>query len=309
MTVIDTACEGPVEQLPIRFVTEDGFALTGTWFVPTDSSAKISTAVVVTGGAGIPGVYYSRFAQYMAERGAAVLTYDYRGIGASREGSIRELRAGMDHWAGLDFAAALALARTRYPDISLSVVAHSVGTVFVGAAPDSAHISKIVFFGAHTGYWRDYAAKWRWALFLVWHVFMPVVTKLFGYFPGRMLRLGGDLPRQAALDWAARRQPQIVKNPEDQLRFGKLLSRCAATRANVLVLSISDDAFAPPAAAARVLSLYPNVVSVHETVTPESLGFRRLGHLGFLRKASGEFFWRRTSNWLLPPESTSKPPG
>src|SRR5450755_690027 len=122
MTVIDTACEGPVEQLPIRFVTEDGFALTGTWFVPTDSSAKISTAVVVTGGAGIPGVYYSRFAQYMAERGAAVLTYDYRGIGASREGSIRELRAGMDHWAGLDFAAALALARTRYPDISLSVV-------------------------------------------------------------------------------------------------------------------------------------------------------------------------------------------
>jgi hypothetical protein len=39
---------------------------------------------------------------------------------------------------------------------------------------------------------------------------------------------------------------------------------------------------------------------VHETITPASLGCRRLGHLGFLRRPAGEFFWRRAAEWLIP---------
>jgi len=300
MTETDASDKGRVEQRPVRFVTEDGLWLAGMWFVPTGSPARISTVVVITCGAGIPAKYYSRFAQYLAERGAAVLTYDYRGIGASRDGNLRELKAGMEHWAGFDFAAALAQARTTYSNLPLSAVAHSVGTLFVGAAPDSARLSRIVFLGPHTGYWRDYAPKWRWVLFLVWHIFMPAATKLFGFFPGRLFRLGEDLPFQVALDWARRRQPELVVTPEDAGRFANLLSRFPETRADTLALSISDDAFAPPAAARRLLSMYPNIMSTLETITPASLGCRRLGHLGFLRRASGEFFWRRAAKWLIP---------
>jgi predicted alpha/beta hydrolase len=308
MTRAEAFQEGTVEQRSVRFSTEDGFSLGGMWFVPTGSPAKISTVVVITCGAGIPAKYYYRFARFLAERGAAVLTYDYRGIGASREGSLRELKAGMEHWAGFDFAAALAEARTTYSHLPLSAIAHSVGTLFVGAAPDAARLTKIVFLGPHTGYWRDYAAKWRWALFLVWHIFMPAVTKLFGYFPGRLFRLGEDLPYQVALDWAARRQPQLVATSEDASRFTRLLSRFPETHANTLVLSISDDAFAPPTAASRLLSMYPNIVTIHETVTPASLGRRRLGHFGFLRRASGEYFWRRAAGWLLPCHADPRPP-
>jgi predicted alpha/beta hydrolase len=308
MTWADTFREGTVEQRPVRFVTQDGFLLRGMWFVPSGSPANISTAVVVTCGAGIPAKYYYRLARYLAERGGAVLTYDYRGIGASREGSLRGLRAGMEHWAGFDFAAALAEARSTYSRLPLSAVAHSVGTLFVGAAPDAARLAKIVFFGPHTGYWRDYAAKWRWALFFVWHIFMPAITKLFGYFPGRLLRLGEDLPYQVALDWAGRRQPQLVATSEDASRFTRLLSRFPETRANTLALSISDDAFAPPTAASRLLLMYPNIVSIHETVTPASLGCRRLGHFGFLKRASGEFFWRRAAAWLMPCPAESRSP-
>jgi predicted alpha/beta hydrolase len=244
-------------------------------------------------------VVYIRLARYLAGRGAAVLTFDYRGIGESREGDLRGLTAGMDDWATLDFGAALAEARATYPQLPLAAVAHSVGTLYVGAAPDAARLSRLVFLGPHTGYWRDYRPRWRWLMYLAWHVFMPAVTKVVGYFPGRALRLGEDLPAQVAYDWAGRRQPEIAGTPEDARRFGPGLALYGEMHADTLALSISDDAFAPPDAARRLLSNYPGLNVIHETITPASLGCRRLGHFGFLRRSAGEYFWRRTADWLI----------
>ena len=300
MTQIQIETPDGVRERPIRFVAEDGVALSGTWFVLVESLHAPTTAVVVTCGAGIPAKFYRRFAHYLAGRGAAVLTFDYRGIGESREGSLRHLKVGMDAWAVQDLGAALAEARTTYPQLPLSAVAHSVGTLYVGATPDAGRLSRLVFLGPHTGYWRDYGRRWRWLMRFVWHVFMPAVTKRIGYFPGRALRLGEDLPSQVALDWAARRQPELAANLDSARRFGPALSRYGETRADTLAISISDDAFAPPGAARRLLAMYPNLRAVHETVTPASLGCRRLGHLGFLRRPAGEYFWRRAAAWLIP---------
>jgi len=128
---------------------------------------------------------------------------------------------------------------------------------------------------------------------------MPAVTRVVGFFPGRVLRLGEDLPRQVAYDWAGRRQPALVRSLRDERRFGPYLHRYAEFRADTLAVSISDDAFAPPEAAERLLAMYPGLVAAREMVTPASLGQRRLGHFGFLRRGPGEYFWRRVAEWLL----------
>jgi predicted alpha/beta hydrolase len=292
-----------VSERPVEFTADDGVRLAGLWFEP--ARGQPSTAVVIVCGAGIPARFYHGLARYLAERGAAVLTFDYRGIGASRAGSLRKLTSGMDDWAVRDIGAALATADAAYPDLPLSAVAHSVGTLLLGAAPGAARLSRSVLLGAHTGYWRDYRAKWRWPLFIVWHAFMPAVTRIVGFFPGRSLGLGEDLPRQVAYDWAGRRRPALVRTLPDGRRFGPHLHRYAEFRAHTLALSISDDAFAPPKAAERLLAMYPSVVASRETVTPASLGRRRLGHFGFVRKGSGEYFWSRIAEWLLLGASTT----
>lgn len=285
-----------VAEHPVRFAADDAAMLEGLWLVPEGLAP--ATAVVVACGAGIPAHFYHRMARYLAGRGAAVLTFDYRGIGRSRTGSLRGMTGGMDAWAARDLAGAFALAAATYPMAATTVVAHSVGTMLVGAASGASRVSRAVFLGAHTGYWRDYHARWRVPLFLTWHALMPAVTHAVGYFPGRALRLGEDLPRDAALDWARRRRPALIRSPRDQRRFGPYVDRYADFRAATLSLSISDDAFAPPAAAERLLALYPNVAATRETVTPASLGRRRLGHFGFVRGVSGLPFWRRTAQWL-----------
>jgi predicted alpha/beta hydrolase len=123
-----------VGEVPVRLAADDGVPLAGTWFEPAATAAAPSTAIVVACGAGIPARFYRRLAQYLAARGAAVLTFDYRGVGASRAGSLRRMRGGMDDWALHDIAAALAEANDRYPALPLATVAHSVGALLVGAA-------------------------------------------------------------------------------------------------------------------------------------------------------------------------------
>jgi predicted alpha/beta hydrolase len=294
-----------VDEHPVGFTANDGVALAGTWFEPAHGRPKASTAVVIVCGAGIPARVYHGLARYLAERGAAVLTFDYRGIARSRAGSLRGMTSGMDDWAHRDIDAALALAGASCPDLPLSVVAHSIGTLLIGAAPGAARVARSVFIGAHTGYWRDYHANWRWLLFLVWHAFMPAVTRVVGYFPGRALRLGEDLPRQVAYDWAGRLKPALVRTQRDAQRFGPYLHHLADFRASTLALSISDDAFAPPEAAERLLAMYPRLVARRETLSPASLGRRRLGHFGFVRSGPGQQIWRRIAEWLLPDASAT----
>jgi len=303
MTTVESASEGRICEHPASFHAADGVRLAGTWFEPMPAT-RASMGVLIVCGAGIPASFYDHFARYLAARGATVLSFDYRGIGASRAGNLRKLASGMEDWAVLDITAAFAELRKNRPDLPLGAVAHSVGTLLMGAAPDAARLTRVVFFGPHTGYWRDYGARWRWLMYGVWHMSMPALTRVVGYFPGKRLRLGEDLPPRVAFDWAARRRPEIGRDPEEARRFRNILSRYPEIRARTLVLSITDDAFAPPAAARRVLSLYPNVPVTQEIIAPADLHCRRLGHFGFLRRPTSEIFWRRAAQWLIPGADT-----
>ena len=106
--MVTTNLTSGVDERPAAFAADDGVSLVGSWFGPT--SALPSSAVVIVCGAGIPARFYRRLARYLAERGAAVLTFDYRGIGASRTGSLRKMTSGMDDWAARDIGAAVATA-------------------------------------------------------------------------------------------------------------------------------------------------------------------------------------------------------
>lgn len=272
--------------------------MVGRWHVPEDRESCRAVAVVACGG-GLPARLYRALATHLAGVGIAVLTFDYRGIGDSREGSLRGLEAGIETWGRDDFGAALAYALSTFPELPLGVIGHSIGNLMIGAASDAPRISRIVMMAPHTGYWLDYGPRWRWAMHLTWHGFMPMVTKMVGFFPGRALRLGEDLPRGFAMDWAGRRQPELMPTPKERLRFGAILADFGQLRCPTLALSVADDPFAPPAAGRRLFEAYPNLMVVQESFAPADLGQRHLGHFAFLRRPAGPIFWNRIAAWLL----------
>ncbi len=78
-----------------------------------------------------------------------------------------------------------------------------------GATTNSSELSRLVFIGAHTGYFGDYRRMYQIPMAILWHGVMPLLTHALGYFPGRILHLGENIPAGVALQWASRRTPEI----------------------------------------------------------------------------------------------------
>lgn len=280
---------------PVQFRSGDGYELAG-WYHAAAGAAAPRRLAVVHCGAGIPASRYQRFAAFLAESGIPALTYDYRGIGRSRPQSLQGFDATMADWSEHDCAAAIGWLRERSAAAEIVGIAHSAGAWLVGGAHNAADQAQLVLIGGHTGYWGDYAARYRLPMTLLWHGVMPALTRVVGYFPGRRLGLGEDLPAKVALQWAARRSPELrpAGNDPGSVRERMLLDRCASLQRPALLVSVSDDAFATAAGARRLMAYYRRLSPVqHLRFTPADAGLRRIGHFGFFRRQAGSVLWPR----------------
>jgi predicted alpha/beta hydrolase len=285
--------EHDVEQVRLR--APDGYEL-GATFYRASAAGEVRRAAVLHCGAGVQAALYTRFASFLAAAGIPVLTYDYRGIGRSRPERLRGFAGTLEDCAEFDCTAAIGWLRERFPRAELIGIAHSIGALLLGGARNAAEQDRIVMIGAHTGYYRDYRWPYRLPMTALWHVLMPSVTWLLGYFPARMLRLGDDIPFRVAMAWAARWSGDLRSSgggmPAERRR--QLLERCAALQRPVLVVGIADDAFSTPEGAERLLSYYPRIAPRrYLEFTPADAGTRRIGHFGFFRRANGAALWPR----------------
>jgi predicted alpha/beta hydrolase len=286
----------------LRLRALDGYELGGVFYDALRPRVPRRVALLHS-GAGIPALRYRRFAHFLAEWGIPVLTYDYRGIGSSRPAELRGFRATMDDWAEYDSAGAIAWLRERFPNDEIVGISHSIGVLPLGGAPNAAEQAQLILIGAHTGYYGDYRPLYRLPMALAWHIVMPAITRMIGYFPAHYLGLGADIPAGMALQWAQRRSSElrpIGAEPAHE-RTRRLLDRCAMLERPALAISISDDAFATVEGTRRLLSYFPRLQSLrHICVTPAEARVRHLGHFGFFRREAGAALWPRLLAQLEP---------
>jgi predicted alpha/beta hydrolase len=290
--------EAAINESRVRFEALDGYDLGGTLYSSRDSGPPPTVLLLCCGG-GIPASRYARLARFLAAKGFPVLAFDYRGIGDSRPAHLRALRAGNEDWSEHDCGGAIAEIRRRFPAAELVAIAHSIGPLLVGGAPNVAEVSRFVFIGAHTGYFGDYLGRYRLPMAVMWHGVMPVLVRLVGYFPGRALRLGEDIPRQVAWQWATRRTPDFhPKHAGDVARGRAWLERHYTVQGRALVIAIVDDAFATESGTRRLLGMYPRLQVEHERIRPADVGLKRIGHFGYFRRLAEANLWPRIVAFL-----------
>ncbi len=281
----------------------DSYPLAARLWVSGNVVRPVAVALI-NAGAGIVFTYYDRFASFLANNGLPTLVYDYRGIGKSRPRSLRGFAASVEDWGSKDCAAALDWISHQFPGVRRIVVGHSVGGFVTGFVTNGPMIDQMLLVGAHTGYWRDYAASARPGMYLLWHGLMPALTRVVGYFPGRRLHLLEDLPAGVALEWANRRQADFWWNlrrkdgKPDSARIDNAVGRFMAIRARTLALSFTDDVFATEAATNRILSLYKNCPATQMVLGPADAGGQKIGHFGFFRSRFRDTLWPRVLEWL-----------
>ena len=282
----------------VTITCRDGYDLTGHfWHHKQGPEASPRTGTVIINPAtGVLARYYHHYARFLVEQGFSVLTYDYRGIGASRPAQLRGIGFRWRDWGELDFDAAVNWVRKRDPDGMLAVVGHSIGGFLPGFAANAVRVDRYLTVGAQYAYWRDYAEPKRARLVFKWHVMMPALTTLLGYFPGKRLGWLEDLPAGVAHEWSFRRARMEANYPRDER--ASILARFAAVQAPILAIGMTDDEFGTPQAIRRGLEYYRGSERRQLSLKPADLGFDAIGHFNLFHARHREGFWPETTAWL-----------
>lgn len=279
---------------PIAITCDDGVVLGGhLWTAESDGTAG---SVIVNCATGVLARYYHRYARFLAGHGFDVLTYDYRGIGESRPKDLRGCSYRWRDWGERDFAAALRFMHTGRPGAPIAVVGHSIGGFLPGLASNAPFISRMLTVGAQYAWWGDYAAAERLQLFAKWHVAMPILTALFGYFPGRRLGWLEDLPAGVANEWSFRRRKFEDSFPHADRQVSR--DRMSAVTASILALSLTDDDIGTIAAVRRTLGYYTGAHRALVRLRPSDFGRRAIGHFALFHDSHADDFWTESLEWL-----------
>lgn len=290
----DPAPTGAAASHELRLRTDDGAELAVTAHEPTGAARAVALVAPATA---VPRQFYRPFAQWLASRGYAVLTFDYRGIAGSRVAGPSQATISMRDWMQRDLPAALAAARhraSRGPHASSRLpilwVGHSLGGHALAQLPGIEQVDAAIGVAAQLPSYAHWpSAVQRLGARLFFNLWVPGLVKAFGRLPGWALGGGEDLPAAAALDWCrwGRMDNYFASDPQVALTSGRWQGRAH-------FWCISDDwIFGPHGAVAALQRTFDGAAGQAELhrMSPADLGLRRLGHFGPFRRSAGPKVW------------------
>lgn len=274
----------------------DGFPLSMRLVAPSDPRA----AVLVSSGTGFPKGFYDRFARHLAGKGAAVLTYDFRGVAGSRPDDLAAMQMDYPDWGRLDMPAALDALAGAAPGLPLLHVGHSVGGHFLGFMPNHHRMARHAFVSVGSGWWGAHHRSYNPLELFFWHGYGPYSLARRGYVRGGGLWAGTDLPRGVFETWKrwCHDRDYFLPELQDRLRPHHFDDVAAPIRSWIF----TDDPIATPAASQSLLRIYPAAPKEIVVRAPGDYGVRRIGHEGAFRRGM-EPLWNEIADWLLEPAS------
>lgn len=279
--------------IPQMLLASDGAPLS----VRTYASQRAAHGSVVIGGAmGVPQDFYAPFAQWLAEQGWQVTTFDYRGIGDSLPpGGLKGFQADLFDWS-CDYESVINHAKAKSPSQPLYLLGHSLGAQLPGLLRNAHLVSGLLSVAAGSGYWRHNAPQLKRVVPFFWYFWVPVATRLCGYFPGKRLRMVGDLPAGVILQWR-----KWCLNPRYSVGAEGAVAQHSYAQVSfpVVALSITDDELMTLRGIESLLELYPNAPSQIHPIGPSDFSVDRIGHFGAFRSEHQALLWPRMAQWLV----------
>jgi predicted alpha/beta hydrolase len=276
----------------LRIPALDGFELAATLYEPAAGAGDGGPVVLINSATAVRRGYYDGYARHLAAEGFTVLTYDYRGIGGSRPRSLAGFPARMRQWGEQDLAGVLDWIADHLRPKRLLAVGHSVGGQIVGLAGNNHRIQALMMVASQSGWWGHWPVPARYRIALHWFVMIPLITRIYGYLPGRF-GTKEDLPGGVAREWArwGRRRTYLLESEDLRAGFERV-------RRPLLAYSFTDDDYAPRPAVEGLLDFYSEADVFHRHLAPKDVGAESIGHFGFFREQFRDTLWRDSTAWL-----------
>ena len=274
----------------ITIVAADGRNLSARWW----SGAKASEqSVLFLPAIGAPQIYLRSFAAYLAAQGWGVLTFDYRGIGGSKDASV-DFLVTADDWINLDIPAAVAEVKRRTRSKFLGAIAHSIGGQLLGQSPVRQFIDGALFISSQRGIPKLFQAKARLRIHYA-YTFFPIFIRIFGYLPVSKFTLPQPCPSEVLLQWIRWGRTGVFTD----VNGVNVEARFADYKSPLITVTISDDDYYASAASVEALAhLYVGTKVRHEMISPQDYGLESIGHFGFFHRRAPQMLWSQTAQCL-----------
>lgn len=276
----------------ITLTAEDGYSLAATLFTPKESNSKL---VVINCATGVRQQIYFSFASYLSSEGFHVLCYDYRGIGLSKNGDIRKVKASMRIWGSLDYKAVTNYINLNYKDYTKYLVGHSVGALILGMNEDSKIFEKFVFASTQNAYVGHLDLKTKLLGLGGFGILEPLTTSVLRYFPAPTFGLGEPLPTGVSHDW---RTLILNRKSTSRLLEKSKVDISKSLNQKTFVLWGSDDAWLTKSGVEALLNeVYPSLQPSYEVISPKESPKEEIGHVNFFRSYN-KVLWKRVVTFL-----------
>lgn len=287
-----------IERKKISFVTSDGVTLWGD--LTRGREARL--AVLISSGTGFPRRFYQALAEFLAERGAVVLTYDYRGIAESRSGDLARSDIDLPDWGRFDMVAAVETLAKEAPGLRITHLAHSVGGHFLGLMSNHHLIDRHAFIAVGSGFHGVHHLRNRPLELFFWWGLGSYSLLRWGHIKSVLGWTGEPLPPKVFRTWRRWSQRRGYFKPD----LGKFLmpQHYSEVTSPIRAWVFEDDPIATKTATEDLMSCYPNAQKSLQLRSPKDFGVRRIGHEGAFRPGR-EALWQECWEWLSQPAAVA----
>ncbi|TKB46809.1 alpha/beta fold hydrolase [Ferrimonas sediminicola] len=265
--------------------TAAGYEIASNWFIP--DSAPQATLILAPAMGATQG-FYRPLVHWLVGQGLRVITFDYHGVGASRQAPLQHCHVNIVDWGRNDCAAVINAAYRHDQSHPLIWLGHSLGGQLPGMIPNVHLLDRIITVASGSGYWRESPPRLKRKVWMLWYLAAPLTTNLVGYFPGRRLNMVGDLPAGVMRQW--RRwclHPNYAVGVEGEpLRAGFQSVRCPIT-----AISFEDDELISPVNVEKLHLDYRSAPVTLVHLSRKECG-GRMGHWGFFHPKQETRLWR-----------------
>lgn len=261
----------------IDILTEDHYSLAAHLFEPQISNQKV---LLINSATGVKQQIYFSVAQFFADHGFTVITYDYRGIGLSKPHKMRGFEASMRVWGTTDYKALTSYIKSNFEDYKKYCLGHSVGALILGMNPDSEIFEEFIFVGTQNAFVGNLRLKTKIEAYLGFGIVQPLFTLLLGYFPASWFGLGESLPSGSAFDWRI----LILNKKSTNNLLEKSADFSKKLRQKVLVIWAEDDAWLTEKGVKSLLeNTYANLRPTYRHIYTSESEKGEIGHVNFFR--------------------------
>lgn len=261
----------------------NGEPINGTRHVSESGEGSHGVVLLVPAMA-TPARHYFDLADWFVERGYTVHTFDYQGYGASARTTLDKVDADILTWAK-DAAVMVDHVAEAEPDLPLHWVEHSLGGQLLPFT-DHSKLTQATIMCAGTGYWKLSAGKNRVLAPALWFAIAPLAVRRCGYFPGRKLKILGDLPAPVMRQWAS-----WCKKPDYMVgHYPEFADRFAAVEVPLTSISFTADETMSARATRHLESWYSGASLQTRRFEPTELGTSHITHMRPIKSRNSQIW-------------------